>query len=386
MSENKKKYKILPFVLGGLILIAGYFGITKLLYVFNNEDTENAYIETNIINVSPKTLGFITDIRVSENQKVKKGDTLALIDDRELKIKVLQAEIALKNAQVNLDISASNINTAKSNSGFAKSNFETTIGTIDAVNAGISTAQSNVEVAKVRFNKANEDLKRYSNLLADKSVTQQQFDAIKTEKEAAEAQYNAAQHQLEVVYKQVEVAKRQSNAGKSQENIAQNQFNSANKQVELSRVIVEQKVADLEFAKLQLSYATIVAPCNGIISKKVIQVGQLVNIGTLICSIVDEENMWITANFKETQVAKMKKGDIVKIDVDAFPKNEFEGEIESIAAATGAKFALLPPDNASGNFVKVVQRIPVKIIIKHSNNENIQLRAGMSAKAIVPVH
>jgi membrane fusion protein, multidrug efflux system len=384
MSDTKKKNKILPFVLGGVLLIGGYFGVTKLMYIFGNEDTENAYLETNIAAISPKTAGYVTAVKVKENQMVKKGDTLVTIDDRELKLRVMQAEIALKNAEANLGITRANAGTAGAGVSVAKSNVETTLGSTDAASAGIATAQANIEAAKARAWKAGEDFKRYSALLAEKAVTQQQFDAIKAEKDASEAQWNAAQRQLEVINKQVEVTRKQSNAGRGQENVAQNQASAANKQVELAQVLIEQRRSELDFAKLQLSYAVVLAPCDGVVSKKAVQVGQLLNVGTPICSIVDNQNLWITANFKENQVAKMAIGDKVKIEVDAFAKTEFEGEIESIAAATGAKFALLPPDNASGNFVKVVQRIPVKIIIKPNPNAG-QLRAGMSAKAIVPI-
>jgi membrane fusion protein, multidrug efflux system len=384
MSDTKKKSNVLPFVLGGVLLVGGYFAVTKLMYVFNNEDTENAYLETNIAAISPKIAGYVTAIKIKENQHVKKGDTLITIDNRELKLRVQQAEIALKNAEANLGIMRANAGTAGAGVGLAKSNFETTVGSTEAASAGIATAQANIEAAKARAWKAGEDFKRYSALLAEKAVTQQQFDGIKAEKEASEAQFNAAQRQLEVINKQIEVTRKQSNAGRGQETVAQNQVTAANKQIELAQVLIEQRKSEVEFSKLQLSYSVVLAPCDGVVAKKAAQVGQLLNVGTPICSIVDDQNLWITANFKENQVAKMSVGDKVKVEVDAFPKTDFEGEIESIAAATGAKFALLPPDNASGNFVKVVQRIPVKIVIKSPNSAG-QLRAGMSAKAIVPI-
>jgi membrane fusion protein (multidrug efflux system) len=198
--------------------------------------------------------------------------------------------------------------------------------------------------------------------------------------------YKAAQQQYVVLTKQTSVASKQAAAGRGQENVATKQAGVASKQIELAEIMIEQRRSELEYAKLQLSYAVLLSPCDGVVSKKSVQVGQLLNIGTPVCSVVQDDNLWLTANFKETQVAKMHVGDKVKVDVDAYPSIEFEGKIESIAAATGAKFALLPPDNASGNFVKVVQRIPVKIVITETSKQAIQLRAGMSAKAIVPVH
>lgn len=386
MSETQKKKKILPFVLGTVFLLVAYFGVSKLIYVFGNEDTENAYLETNIASISPKTAGYVTAIMVSENQHVKKGDTLLRIDDRELTLKVQQAEIALRNAEANLMITRGNAGTADAGAQFAKANTATSESNVDAAAAGLITAQSNIDAAQARYWKANKDFKRYASLLADKAITQQQFDAIKAEKESSEAMYKAAQQQFVVLTKQTSVASKQADAGRGQENVAKNQAGVATKQIELAEILIEQRRSELEYARLQLSYAVLLSPCDGVVSKKSVQVGQLLNIGTPVCSVVDDHNLWLTANFKETQVAKMHVGDKVKVDVDAYPSIKFEGRIESIAAATGAKFALLPPDNASGNFVKVVQRIPVKIVITETSKQAIQLRAGMSAKAIVPVH
>lgn len=383
MAENTKKTKVLPLILGAVLLIAGIFIVRTLTYMFSNEETENAYLESNISTISPKTSGYVLEVRINDNQRIQKGDTLVLLDDRELRLRVQQAEIALKNAEVNLDITQANAGTAGTNVGLAKSNFETSVGSVDAVGAGIATAQANIDAAKARAWKANEDFKRYTVLLAQKAVTQQQFDAIKTEKDAADAILKGAERQLEAVSKQVDVAKKQSKAGLSQESVAKKQLGTAQQQIELAKVIIEQRKSELDFARLQLSYAALIAPCDGVVSKKAVQIGQLLNIGSPICSILDDQNVWITANFKETQVAKMHAGDKVKVKVDAYPKIDFEGEIESIAGATGAKFALLPPDNASGNFVKVVQRIPVKIILKQQ--PNTILRTGMSTKVIVPI-
>jgi membrane fusion protein (multidrug efflux system) len=385
MSETQKKKKILPFVLGTVFLVVAYFGVSKLIYVFGNEDTENAYLETNIASISPKTAGYVSAIMVSENQHVKKGDTLLRIDDRELTLKVQQAEIALRNAEANLKITRGNAGTADAGAQFAKANTATSESNVDAAAAGLITAQANIDAAQARYWKANEDFRRYASLVADKTITQQQFDAIKAEKESSEAMYKAALQQFVVLTKQTSVASKQADAGRGQENVAKNQAGVATKQIELAEIMIEQRRSELEYATLQLSYAVLLSPCDGVVSKKSVQVGQLLNIGTPVCSVVEDDNLWLTANFKETQVAKMHVGDKVKVDVDAYPSIEFEGRIESIAAATGAKFALLPPDNASGNFVKVVQRIPVKIVITETSKEAVQLRAGMSAKAIVPV-
>jgi membrane fusion protein (multidrug efflux system) len=155
--------------------------------------------------------------------------------------------------------------------------------------------------------------------------------------------------------------------------------------IKVAQIQVEQRQEELDIAQLNLSYAVITAPCDGYVSKKGVQLGQLVSVGQNLFAIVDESDMWVIANFKETQIEKMKIGQKVKIEVDAYPDQKFEGTIQSLQAATGSMFALLPPDNATGNFVKVVQRVPVKIIIDKNQNKNYPLRAGMNVTAVVKV-
>lgn len=419
--------RIMPIVAGVVILGLAYFIGTKVMYSLHNEDTENAQLETTISPIVSRISGYVTSLKVAENQEVKKGDTLFIIDDRDLKLKVQQAEIALRSAEANVELVKANAMTSGSAVVTSRANLETTSAGVETANAGaesalagvetanasiaianagVETANGNIEAAKIKVWKATQDYNRYADLLAKKSVTQQQFDNAKAEKESAEAQLlvaekqlNAAKKQVElaqkqaiVVQKQVEIAQKQANvskkqtsSGKAQEAAAKTQENAASKQIDVAQVLIEQRRSELEFAKLQLSYCYVLAPIDGFISKKNIQLGQLVNAGAPLFSIVDESSIWVVANFKETQIAKMKVGDKVELKVDAFPQEKFEGEIESISAATGAKFALLPPDNASGNFVKVVQRIPVKIVIKTKETPGKQLRAGMNVKVVVPV-
>jgi membrane fusion protein (multidrug efflux system) len=203
------------------------------------------------------------------------------------------------------------------------------------------------------------------------SGTQQQFDNAKAAKDLAEKQMEQAQKA---------VATYQARLAASSSNV-----NVSEKNLKVAQIMVEQRQEELDLAKLNLSYATITAPCDGYVSKKNVQPGQLVSVGQNLFALVDESEMWVVANFKETQIEKMKVGQKVKIEVDAYPGKDFEGTIQSLAAATGSMFALLPPDNATGNFVKVVQRIPVKIVIDRNQNKDYPLRAGMNVKAIVKV-
>jgi len=358
MDKNvKKSWKrfILPSFIGLLAVAGSVYGINSWLYSRSHETTDNAQLEGNINPIIPKVPGYIAELRIEDNQHVKKGDTLFIIDDRDLRNKVSFAEAALNNAISNLDVIHSNVSSADANETVYASN-------IDAANAAIKSAD-------VRIWKANQDYERYKNLLAENSTTQHQFDVAKAEKDAAEAQLALLQKQLATAVKQTQAS--------------QTQTVSSEKQISVAQSVVEQRRADLEFAKLQLSYTVVTAPEDGIVSKKSLQVGQFVGAGQMLFSIVTDDALWVVANFKETQLSEMRVGQPVEIEVDAFEGHSLKGVITSFSKATGAKFSLLPPDNATGNFVKVVQRVPVKIEFTENSSLQKQLSAGMSVKVAV---
>lgn len=383
--ETKKKNRALPFILGGILLIAGYFGFTKIRYMMTHEDTENAYLEADIVTIAPKVQGFVAQILVKENQAVKAGDTLFILDNRDYLLRVQQAEAALHNAEANVGFMAANASSATANVGTASANIKTAAAGVQTSESTIPAAQANLDAAQARARQAAQDFARYTALLPQKAVTQQQFDAIKAAKENADAQVQAAQAQLETARRQVEVSRRQTDAGQSQQAAFQTQAAAAGKNVGVARTLVEQRQLDLDNARLNLSYTVITAPMDGFVAKKTAQIGQLANVGSPLCSIVSENKLWVTANFKETQVGVMQIGQDVTVHIDAYEGKTFNGKIESIAPATGAKFSLLPADNASGNFVKVVQRIPVRIALTDAPDPSQPLRAGMSAQVIVPI-
>jgi membrane fusion protein, multidrug efflux system len=385
MAENKSKI-VRPILLSAVLLTAGYFGYSKVSYMLNNEDTENSQLESNMIPVLPKIGGWVTEVLVKDNQMVKLGDTLVKIDDRDLKIRVQQAEVALKNAEANVALIASNSTTASAQVHTSDASLQAQTAGIETANAQIATANANVEAAKIRVWKATQDFNRFKALFEQKSLTAQQFDAAKAEKDAAEAAVEVAQRQVSAAQAGLTVVQKQTGIGEAQKSAAQTQVSSVSKQVELAKTVIEQRKAELELTKLQWSYAVVTAPMDGQISRKSVQVGQLLNAGAPILNIVDNKNVWVIANFKETQIGKMQAGDKVKIKVDAYKNIEFQGIIESFAGATGAKFSLLPPDNSTGNFVKVIQRVPTKILIADNHNPKTPLRAGMSVNVIVPVH
>jgi len=381
---EKKKNRALPFILGGVLLLGGIFGFTKIRYLMTHEDTENSYLEADILTISPKVQGYIDRVLVQENQYVKAGDTLFILDDRDFKLKVEQAEAALQNAEANVGFVAANATSAGANVGTAEANFKASAANVETAASAVQTAQANVDAAQARAWQAKQDFNRFAALLPQRAVTQQQYDAAKAAMDNAQAGLEAAQSQLETAKRQMEVSRRQTDAGESQKAASQTQAAAAGKNVAIARTQTEQRRLDLENARLNLSYTVITAPSSGFVAKKNAQVGQLASVGSPLCSIVSDKNLWITANFKETQVGKMHPGQAVQVKVDAYGKKTFKGKIESIAPATGAKFSLLPPDNASGNFVKVVQRIPVRVVLTDAPDPERPLRAGMSVEVIVP--
>ncbi len=342
-TAPKKKNKVLPIILVLVVCIVGIYAFNKISYARHHEDTDDAQLDNDINPVLARVAGYVDQIRFEDNQLVNKGDTLVLLDDRDLQIKVEQAAAALENAKAAVSVAEANVSSAIAN-------FE--------------TAKSTVESSRIRVWKSTQDFTRFQNLLNDKAVTQQQYDAAKAEKETADAQQSISQRQQSAASAMVDAAK---------------------KQITVANANVSQKQADLDYAKLQLSYATIIAPATGIASKKNIQQGQFVNAGSSLFAIVADNNVYVLANFKETQLEKMQKGNPVEVIVDAFPDTKLEGTVYNFSAATGAKFSLLPPDNATGNYVKVIQRIPVKIALKGLETLKDKLRPGMSVKVSVKI-
>lgn len=344
MENNKSKKKTsLPIILAVVVIGILAYGITKYLHSQHFEDTDDAQIEGNINPVISRVSAYVREVKVEENQKVKKGDLIVILDDRDLEIKVEQSEAALENAKAN-------VNVVKATTSSSQANVE--------------SAKANVENAKIRAGRTGQDFKRFERLIAQNSITQQQYDNAKADKESAETQ-------LEVASKQLDAAQRQADA--------------AVQQIAVAESNVQQKLADLNFAKLQLTYATLYAPVSGVISRKNVQPGQLVQAGQTLFSVVNDSDVWVVANFKETQLRKMKEGQHVDIEVDAFRDQKIEGEVYSFSGATGARFSLLPPDNATGNFVKIVQRVPVKIRIKKGSEIYKHLRPGMSVSVEIDV-
>jgi membrane fusion protein (multidrug efflux system) len=335
------KKVIFPVILAIVVIGGGIFGYQKYNYAQHHESTDDAQLEGNINPISPRVSGFVVQLRVDDYMKVKKGDTLVVLDDRDLKIKVDQAQTAVDNAKAAYEVSQANVSASQS---------------------GFATATDAIKSAQVRLDQAQTDFDRINNLYQDKTVPKRDYDNAKSALDAAKTDLETQ---------------------KSRYTTVQKQYDASNESLKVGSATIAQRQADVDFAKLQLSYAYIVAPVSGVVSRKNVQPGQLVQIGQPLFSIVDS-SVWVVANFKETQLEDMKIGQNVEVNVDAFGDKTLEGKVTDFSAATGAKFSLLPPDNATGNFVKIVQRVPVKIMITGGDKETIKaLRPGMSVKVAV---
>ena len=356
-SGPKKTNRRFLIILILLVVAGSWFGISKYVHAQHHEETDDAQVAANISPVIPRIAGYVSEIRVSDNQRVKKGDTLMILDDRDLKIKLEQAEAALETAKSNLEAARATTRAATANVATSR--------------AAVSTVDAQIQAAKVNVWRTSQDYDRYANLVKDHSITQQQYEQALAAKQNAE--------------RQLQVLEQQKNQAAQQTSAVATQSSATGSQISVANSMIRQRQADVDNAKLNLSYAVIIAPADGLVSKVNVQPGQFIQAGQGLFSIVLNSNLWVVANFKETQLDKMKEGQKVSVHVDAFPGHDFEARVTSFAGATGASFSVLPPDNASGNFVKVVQRVPVKIEFTDPKDSQIsQLRAGMNVT--VDVH
>ena len=360
MEENikkpKSKKKLIIISTIGIVIVL--VGIIYFVLGANYESTDNAQLDADIIPIKSSVPGYIKSIHFEDNQHVEKGDLLFTLDDTELKTKVAQAEAALENAKANLIAVQNSSNASNQNSTAAFLNS--------------SSTEFSAEAASARLKKAKTDYSRIQNMFEAKAATQAELDGIKAELDVAKAQYEASMSL--------------SGASQAQSKGFKSQALSQQAMISLAEAMVRQREAELVLAKTYLDYATIEAPAAGIVTRRSVETGQFITIGQPLCSTIDIANLWITANFKETQVGKIHPGQEVEVKIDAYPSLKISGKVDSYIGATGAKFALLPPDNSTGNFVKIVQRVPVKISLKNLKAEEItMLFPGLSAYVSVKV-
>lgn len=342
MKQRTKK--IISYIVAIAVIIGAAVWVgSRFIRLGNVEFTDNAQIRRQIVPVISRVQGYIKEIRFNEYQPVKKGDTLIIIDDADMRLNVARARADYNNALAGKDVAS---------------------GSVTSASANVAVSEASIAEAKVVMDMAAKDLARYEKLLEQDAVTPQQYDGARTDYEAKKARYLMLSRQRSATSTVVDVNRRrisQSDAG-----------------IELAKAL-------LETAELNLSYTVITAPCDGYTSRKEIQVGQLVQPGQTLLDVVESGNVWVTANYKETQLQHIAPGSKVEIKVDAIPDVLFKGEVSALSTATGASLSLMPQDNSAGNFVKVRQRIPVRIEFSRDNDSAAMagLRTGMNVECSV---
>ena len=323
-----RKTKKMIYNIFACILLFGAISwvCAKFIHLGNVEFTENAQVKQHIVPVNSRVQGYIKEVRFDEYSKVSKGDTLVIIEDAEYRYMVAQAEANLANARTGKDAMHNVISTTSSN---------------------LSVTEASIEEARIVFENAERNYNRFDALYQQNAVTKQQYDDMHTAYLSAKARYDMLNRQKESV---------QAVSREQKTRLGQHEAG------------IKLAEAALELARLNLSYTVILAPCDGVTGRKEIQVGQLIQPGQTIVDVVDSKDKWVVANYKETQTANINVGQKVEIEVDAVPNHKFKGVVRSISRATGASFSLMPQDNSSGNFVKIEQRIPVRIDFTEDND------------------
>jgi len=389
-------------IIGGVILLAALLGL--YLYFHNRESTDDAQVDGHITPIAAKIYGRVAKVQVNDNQAVKAGQVLVQLDPADYQAALDQAKGALALAEgearsAGVDVprtsedTASGTSSAQAQLAGAQADLMRAQATYEqSQTADLAYAQANIEKSRANAQLAQADLARYLPLMEKGEISKQQYDAAKANADATASALNADQQKLVQAQRNVEVSRAQLEASKAR--VLQAQAGVASAHADVKRVAmrsadaqaklakVDQSRAQVEAAQLNLSYCSVVAPIDGVVTHKQVEDGQIVQQGQGLMVIVPLQDVWVTANFKETQLRKMRPGQKAFVEVDTYGKT-FSGHLDSIAGATGAVVSLLPPENATGNFVKVVQRIPVKIILDPIPANVAVLRPGMNVDATV---
>ena len=344
-------------IIGVILLVGGYFGYQAYKHSQQYETTDNAQIEGSSAPVLARVAGYVQSVNVDDYATVKKGQLLVTIDPQEYDVALAQAEADYQQSLADLATARADVQNAQA--------------TARNVSQNARLAQSNAAVQAARRDKAQQDLQRDQNLYKEQSLTKKQLEDTQNNVEVQGRQYTANVEQI--------------NLAKTSESVAQAGIAKAQANIQKIQAALKVKQAIIDNAKLRVGYAHLAAPIAGKIGRKNVIAGQYVQPGQTLFTIVADSTFWVVANFKETQLEKMQLGQPVDITLDAYPDLKVEGRVVSFSESTGAKSALLPADNASGNFVKITQRVPVKIEILNPEKYRNQLRAGLSVNAEVRV-
>ena len=392
---QQRRFRLIAGVVVVLIVVL----IVWLWLTGGRESTDDAQVDAHVTQIAARVGGSVLRVPVNDNQEVEAGAVLVQIDPRDYEVALERARAELADAQAAASAAQSNVpitsTTATGNVSTAQGSVEQARGGVDAAqkeveaaNARLATARARLREAQANATKTARDVDRLRGLLAKDEVSQQQFDAASSAADVAKAAADSAASQVTEAEAGIRVAEsrllqarggqQQAEAGLRTAQTAPEQIAAMRARAESALARVKQAQAALAQAELNLQYTTVKAPQRGVVSRKSVEIGQVIQPGQPLMALIPLENVWVTANFKETQLTDMRPGQRATIKVDAYGGREFKGHVDSIAPATGARFSLLPPENATGNYVKVVQRVPVKIVLEAGQDAEHLLRPGMS--------
>lgn len=400
--HKKKRVRLIVFA---VLILAAIAAIPIYNYYTSRESTDDAQVDGHIVPISPRISGTVIAVLVTDNQYVTAGTELVRLDPADYKVALDKAQANLADAQaqtleaqshvpITAITTASQIKTSAAAVVEARAGVTSAQQQVNAANARLASAKAKVAEAQANSEKAQKDLVRYKTLVDKDEISKQQYDSavaaahsMAAQVDTAQAAVTEAQHQVDVAQAQLGQARARLNSAQVEQRQSQQSAPKQQAAIEArytaAQAAVQQRQSAVEQAKLNLGYTVLRAPVSGLVSKKNAEPGMIVSPGQQLMALVPLDDVWITANFKETQLTRMRVGQQVEIDVDAYDGRTYHGHIDSIAAASGAKFSLLPPENATGNYVKVVQRVPVKIVLDPGQNQDHRLRPGMSVEPTV---
>jgi membrane fusion protein (multidrug efflux system) len=386
-----------------VFLIVGLLAVAAIGWAWwhysGRESTDDAQIDAHITQIAARVGGTVRQVHVRDNQAVDAGTVLVEIDPRDYQIAVQHADAELAAARAAAEAARVNVPIARTESTSGVTAAQGGVAQADAArlaaereiasaHARLASAEATARQRQAEANRATKDVERLKTLIAKDEISQQQYDAAASAAEAATASADAARAAVKEAHAAVDVAEsraKQAEAALDQAQASYRAARTAPEQIQATRANaeaaaarVQQAQAALAQAQLNLEHATVRAPTAGVVSRKTVEVGQVIQPGQPLLALVDLDHLWVTANFKETQLGDVRVGQRVRVEVDAIDGKTFTGHVDSVAAATGARFSLLPPENATGNYVKVVQRVPVKILFDPGQDPQRQLRPGMS--------
>ncbi|WP_022663403.1 HlyD family secretion protein [Paucidesulfovibrio longus] len=341
------------------------------LHAISHESTDDAFVEAHVVSMSPRVAGHVARVLVEDNQLVKEGDLLAELDPRDFQVALEAARARLRSAQAA-------VTEAQAKASAAQNVLAQKEAGLSSQHAGLAQVQAEVAEVRAGYERDENDLDRMRKIVEAGAVSRQEFDHVKAQEAMTRAKLNSAKRQVDTHSAEIRQARATVAA-------AEDELRQAYAQVDIRTAELHEAEAEVEQAELNLSYTRITAPCAGHVTKKAVEPGTYVQVGQKLFSIVSPD-VWVVANFKETQLADIASGQPVDIEVDAYPDVTFHGHVDSIQRGTGSRFTLLPPENATGNFIKVVQRIPVKIVLDASEaDKNYVLAPGMSVMPSVDI-